>query len=277
MARRAALWVTPLVILLTVAAIVLRHRGSTEPSLPRPDRMATQDGWVQPFKNPVIPAGSLRAQGLWNDPDVLKDDGRYVMYLTSSVAEPFKPPIVPFRAVSLDGINWRLNPKEPVVMPAGTPFVSVETPSVVKFHGAYHMFFTGVYPESRQGVMAVGHAQSADGIHWTVTPRPVISPTLDPRDWNGFLVSEPGAIVRNDEIFVYFCALRARPGGRPPQDQSIGLAKTSDGVTFGPAVKVLSQSALYPPEKGFAGYSTPQPFELDGRVHLLYDVILYQA
>jgi hypothetical protein len=243
----------------------------------RPDRIASQGGWVFPYKNPVIKAGDLRRQGLWNDPSPLKENGQYILYMTTSIKEPFKPPIVPFRAVSPDGVKWKLDPEEPIAMPTGTRFVSIETPSVVKFHDQYHMFFSGIYADSKPTVMAIGHAVSPDGVHWKVSPDPVISETGNPKDWDGFAVGEPGAIVRGDQIFVYFCATAARASGRPPQEQTIGLAKTTDGEHFTTPVKVLAQSALYPPEKGFAGYSTPAPFELNGKVHLLYDVALYQA
>jgi hypothetical protein len=134
------------------------------------------------------------------------------------------------------------------------------------------MYFSGIYPDAKPTIMAVGHAVSEDGKAWEVSPAPVISETGHPADWNGVLVGEPGAIVRGDEIFVYFSAVAARASGVPPPEQTIGLAKTRDGEHFGPAKKVLSQSTLYPPELGFAGYSTPSAFELDGRVHLLYDV-----
>ncbi len=88
------------------------------------------------------------------------------------------------------------------------------------------------------------------------------------------LVGEPGAIVHDDEMFVYFSAVGARVGGKPAQDQTIGLAKTSDGEHFSASFKVLAQSSLYPAADGFAGYSTPAAFQLDGRIHLLYDVVL---
>jgi hypothetical protein len=233
-------------------------------------------GWTFPSPNPVIKAGDFRPRALWNDPCVLLEGGLYVMYMTTSTEAPFQPPVLPFRATSKDAQSWTLSPETPLMTPAGTPFASLETPSVVRFHGTYHMYVTGVYAHPSPAPMAVGHAQSPDGINWTVTPAPVIAATGDPRDWNGYLVGEPGAIVRNDRVFVYFSAVGARPGGAPPQMQTIALAESSDGVTFAPAKIVLRQSATYPAERGFVGYSTPAAFELKGRVHLVYDVALYR-
>ena len=277
MSVRRVLTVVFVVGIAGIVGLGLLASHATEETADRPDRMAHQDGWIEPFKNPVIKAGDLRKRGLWNDPCVIKEDGRYIMYLTTSIDEPFKPPIVPFRAVSTDGERWKLDPETPVVMPAGTSFVSIETPTVVKFRGRYHMFFSGVYPPGGPAMMAIGHAVSPDGIHWTVSPNAVLSGTGRLTEWNGFGVGEPGAIVRGDEIFVYFNATGARVGGKPPQDQSIGLARTQDGENFTPQVKVLAPSALYPPEQGFAGYSTPQPFELGGKMHLVYDVALSRS
>jgi hypothetical protein len=238
----------------------------------RPDRIPSQGSWAQPLPNPVIKASDLRRQGLWNDPSPLKENGGYILYMTTSVAEPFKPPVLPFRAISSDGVNWRLDPDTPLLTAAGTQFVSIETPSVVKFNNEYHMFFDAIYatPPTRPKDYAIGHARSADGIHWTATPEPVITATGDMRDWNGFLVGEPGAIVYRNQIYVYFSAV-----GGPLQ--TIALAKTVDGEHFSTPVKVIDQLApVYPRERGFAGYSTPSAFELNGDVHLLYDVVLVQ-
>ena len=238
--------------------------------------LRSSGGWTFPLPNPVIKAGDFRPKGLWNDPCVIRSGGQYIMFMTTSVDAPFQPPVLPFRAVSNDAQTWTLSPETPLMTASGTVFASIETPSVVLFHGVWHMYFTGIYARPDPAPMAIGHAQSPDGINWTVTPGPVLTGTGRASDWNGILVGEPGAIVRDDRIFVYFSALGARPGGQPPQLQTIGLAKTADGTTFGPAVMVLGQNATYPPEKGFAGYSTPAAFEIGGRLHLVYDVALYR-
>jgi predicted GH43/DUF377 family glycosyl hydrolase len=237
--------------------------------------LKSSGGWTYPLTNPVIKAGDFRSKALWNDPCVLLVDGQYIMYMTTSTEVPFKAPVLPFRAVSRDARSWSLSPQTPLMTVEGTPYVSIETPSVVRFHGSYHMFFTGIYKTPEPAPMAIGHAVSDDGIHWIVTTQPVINATGNVNDWNGYLVDEPGAVVHNDQIYVYFSAVRARPSGEPPQLQTIGLATTMDGITFQPAVEVLAQSALYPPEKGFTGYSTPEAFELGGRLHLFYDVALF--
>lgn len=261
-----------LLLLSIVTATLCSCAAQTEP----PAVLKSQPGWKADTTRPLIQAGDMRDRGLWNDPCVLKEGGSYIMYMTSSVNEPFQPPVLPFRATSKDGTNWKLNPKTPLLNPAGTPFVSLETPSVVRFRGAYHMFFTGIYPPGHMPPMAIGHAVSNDGISWKTDKEPVITATGTPRDWNGYLVGEPGAVIHNGRISLYFTAIGARPGGRPPQLQTIALATTLDGRSFSEAKKVLGQSSLYRPEQGYVGYSTPSAYVFDNKVHLFFDVAHYQ-
>lgn len=163
-----------------------------------------QDGWRTQAENPCLSFGKHRLLASWNDPCVLKLKDKYVMYLTTSMLIPGRPPVLPFRAVSNDGLHWRLDPKTPLIAPgknaADFDFQSVETPSVVFFKGKFHLYYTGVQ-KGMSGPMAIGHATSEDGVHWTKDPKnPVLSPTGRPSDFNGIHVAEPGAIVRGDSI-----------------------------------------------------------------------------
>ena len=237
---------------------------------------ASQPVWAAAaFPQPVLSAGDEREEGMWNDPSVLKVGDEYIMYLSTSVEEPFVPPILPFRAVSKNGIDWTLSPKEPLLSAEKTPFDNNETPNVIRFNGQYHMYYTGVYPPGDIPSMAIGHAVSDDGINWVNDNRAVLEATGDHLDWNGYLVAEPGAVVFNDTVYLYFTAMGTRPGGNPPQLQHIGLATSTDGRTFGEQQKILGQSATYPPEKGFVGYSTPAAIVHDGNIHLVYDIAAY--
>ncbi len=232
----------------------------------------TVKGWTERVPLPVIQAGDFRSKGLWNDPCVLKDKNGYVMYLTSSVGEPFKPPVVPFRAVSKDGKHWTLNPNKPLIDPTQTVFVSAETPNVVFFKGQYHMYFTGIYPPGKLPIMAIGHAVSKDGVNWKPDKMPILKSVADITAWNGYLVGEPGAVVHKGKVYLYFTAVGARPGGDPPQLQTIGLATSDDGRSFTNARSVFGQAEMYSPKKGFVGYSTPTAFLYKGKVHLVYDL-----
>ncbi len=137
------------------------------------------------------------------------------------------------------------------------------------------MFYTGIYPQDSVPSMAIGHATSIDGLQWQNDLKPVIQATGNPAEWNGFLVGEPGAVVFNDKMYVYFTAMGARPDGNPPQLQTLGLAITEDGINFSAMKRILSQSDLYPPAKGFVGYSTPAAAVHQGKIHLVYDVAAF--
>jgi len=236
----------------------------------------SQEKWKTAAKPmPILSAGQHRYNSFWNDPSVIKEGNKYIMYMTTSVEEPWKPPILPFRAISDDGINWKLEPKTPLLSAKETPFVNNETPSVIKFNGVYHMYYTGVYPAGDVPSMAIGHAVSKDGIVWKNDKKPVLEATGNHLEWNGYLVAEPGAVVFNNKIYLYFTAMGSRVPGPPPQLQSIGLVTSSDGRNFDQQRQILTQSATYPPEKGFVGYSTPSALAHDGKIHLVYDIATY--
>jgi hypothetical protein len=262
-----------------VALLYLSRRRGPRGQPRRGDPVAglpTQGGWRAHPEDPCLGFGELRPLASWNDPCVLKEGDEYVMYMTSSLAAPGQPPVQPFRAVSGDGLGWRLEPETPLVAPgkdaSDFDFQSVETPSVVAFRGEYHLYYTGVQ-EGLGGPMAIGHATSGDGIHWAKDPNnPVLRPTGVAADFNGFQVAEPGAVVRGDEIYLYFAAVGLRPGGDPPARRVIALAKSADASRFGAPKVVLEQGDLYPARLGFDGYSTPSAAVRDGRVHLFYDV-----
>ncbi len=238
--------------------------------------MQSQAAWrAAVHAEPVLPAGHDRKEGLWSDPSVLKVGDQYVMYMASSIERPFQPPIVPFRAVSPDGVNWTLSPKDPLLSVKGSPFANEETPSVVVFGGKFHMYYTGVYPQGAVPAMAIGHAVSSDGIIWQDDRRAIIAATGKVSDWNGYLVGEPGAVVYRGKIYLYFTAMGSRPGGKPPQLETIALATSSDGEHFDQPRVVLRQSENYPPTSGFVGYSTPCAVVLDGKVHLFHDVAAF--
>jgi predicted GH43/DUF377 family glycosyl hydrolase len=272
-------------LLLAVAGSVLFAVGSTrywsgaQARANRDDplvRIPVQSGWKASPRNPFCTLGEHRAFATWNDPCLLKMDGAYVMYLTTALSVPGKPPVQPFRAVSRDGVDWRLEPATPLLAPGPDPsdfdFENVETPSVVVFKGTYHLYYTGVR-KGLAGPMAIGHATSADGVEWTKDPRnPVLRPTGVAGEAGGLQVAEPAAVVRNDNLYLYFSAVGLRAGGEPPIRRVISLATSADGSRFGAPRVVLEQNELFPASLGFDGYSAPSAIVHEGRVHLYYDV-----
>ncbi len=227
----------------------------------------------------VLSFGDFKTNALWNDPSVLKDKNRYVMYATANIGGKFGT-VLPFRATSKDGISWKMGGKPLLQLGKKGAFDadSVETPSVVKFNGKYHMFYTGVVKSPKKQHLSIGHAISDDGIKWKrVSNKALLKPTGNPgRDWNGYHVAEPGAVVFKNKIYLYFHASGRREGGDGPGNQSvIGLVTSSDGIKFSKMKRVLAQGQLYPtsaPEV-YVGYSTPGAEVVSGKLHLFYDVI----
>ena len=260
-------------ILISAAALALCGCSPGAADVP-PPVLPVQSGWSH-SPQPVLEAGALLDKAMWNDPSVIRTGDGYVMYATTSIAEPWKPPVLPFRLVSADGSHWQLSPAAPLLQPVA-PFSSIETPSVVQFGGRWHMFFTGVHSDPDPSPMSIGHAVSTDGISWTIDKPLLLQATGKTGDWRSYLVAEPGAVVVGNRLIVYFSAVGARSGEGPPQDQSIGAIVSTDGINFSPPSRVLTQGAMYPPAEGFVGYSSPAAVVEGSRIHLFYSVAQYR-
>lgn len=237
--------------------------------------------------NPILtrgtPATTFAAD--WNDPSVIKVGNQYVMYASSD--NNFDLNIAIYRMVSNDGLNWTLNPTNPVFQAdpntAAWDHRATETPAVVYFNGVYHMFYTG-YPVDYTDAYSykIGHATSADGINWTRDPNnPIVSPT-DPYNttadlsFDQWVAAEPAPVVFNNKIYLYFTAVGAN-ATLGTTLEVIGLTTSSDGTSWSTPQSVLEpDQTLYPRTGGsidWIGYSTPMAAVLNGQVHLFFDVV----
>lgn len=261
-----------------VILCVLFMQGCKEGG-PRVSNPLKQHADITPSR--VITFQQDMKMALWNDPSVLKQGDTFIMYVTGNIDGAWEN-VVPFRATSKDGKNWQIETNNPLI-PLGKSGAfdekKVETPSVVYYKDKYHMYYTGVGKKGLRGSLAIGYATSNDGIHWTKITRkkPLLAPTGNPnKDWNGYHVAEPGAVVFKDKIYLFFHASGTRKGGvKPPNKSVIGLSISDDGLHFSDPVQVLEQGSVYPvtaPEK-YLGYSTPSALAIGGRLHLFYDVI----
>lgn len=227
------------------------------------------------FTNPLIQTDSLFSGSNWNDPHVLHDGTQFVMYASASKNFDFNIKI--YRLVSQNGIHWTLSPSTAVLERSATGWdsVSVETPAVVHYAGEYHMFYTGYngqYFESQY--YRIGHATSNDGIAWVKDSTFLLGPT-DPAgpvnlDFHQFVVGEPGPVVFNNKLYLYFTAVGGNVGVGTTL-QVIGLM-TFDGVTLTPPVPVLEPDQSLYPRSTYFGYSTPNAIVRDGKMHLYFDV-----
>jgi predicted GH43/DUF377 family glycosyl hydrolase len=228
---------------------------------------------------PVLTGSSLLTGADWNDPSVLKVGNQYVMYASSDKSFDFNISI--YRLTSSDGATWALSPSTPVLQanPTGGAWDhrAVETPSVVFFNNQYHMFYTGypvTYTDST--TYKIGHAVSSDGITFTKDASFILAPTnpsgAPNLDFNQFIVAEPGAVVFQNKIYLYFAAEGANAGVATTL-QVIGLSTSSDGTTWSTPQSVLEPDQSIYPRATWLGYSTPQPVVINNQVHLFYDVI----
>jgi hypothetical protein len=219
----------------------------------------------------------------WNDPHVLKVGDEYWMY--ASATDAFVFPVRTYRLTSADGISWVRNPATPVLddaPPGAWDAGGIETPAVVYFQGKYHLFYTS-YPfmvgDPRHSALdyRVGHAVSTDGVTFTrVGTAPTVVPSGDDadasNDWYMYLTGEPGPVVFNGELYLYFTTVGI-DYGLWASLQVIGLVRSADGVTFSPPELALKpDNTLYPRSLDWVGYSTPGAVVAGGGVHLFVDV-----
>jgi hypothetical protein len=223
----------------------------------------------------------------WNDPHVLKVGATYVMY--ASPTDFFQFPVRLYRLTSPNGVTWTLDP--PVSADEGIladaeegawDAGGLETPAVVYFGDRYHLFYTSYrYPVGHTEHSAlnyrIGHAVSDDGITFSrQSTAPVIQVSGDAitedNAWYAYLVAEPGPVIFNGELYLYFTAFGI-DFGLGTNLQVIGLIRSADGVTWTePELALKPDQLLYPRSGDWIGYSTPNAIVLNDRMHLFFDV-----
>lgn len=136
----------------------------------KPPAGSTDGRWNEIGDQPAILMGQhVQPYTLWNDPSVLRDGNGFRMWLSGGDARNLKRIVVEvYEAHSADGAHWNID-AEPVLRPSqsGWDSLRIETPSVIKVNGVYHMYYTG-FDEAgaNSGISQIGHATSADGTHW---------------------------------------------------------------------------------------------------------------
>ena len=255
------------------------NSGGTTPVVTIDDSKLVPGCFSASGSNPLLTTGSQFSNANWNDPSVIKVGNSYVMYAAADIN--FSQDIKIYRLTSTDGDNWTLNPTSAVLSKATGPTdwdrKSVETPSVVFFNGQYHMFYTA-YPVSLSIVSdyKIGHATSDDGISWTRDTSYLLAPT-DPLNvvpdlsFDQYLIAEPGAVVFNGKLYVYFTASGADFDLQTTLE-TIGVISSSDGINWSSPLQVLKPDQTLYPRVTYRGYSTPSAVVINNRMHLFYDV-----
>ena len=144
-------------------------------------------------------------------------------------------------AESADGILWRRHPGNPIITchdePSGWDYRMVTRPTVLLLDGVCHMWYSSVEAPPGAGLLAataagsddregarLGHATSADGIHWHKDPaNPVLWPT---EAWERLSVQCPNVLHDGGRFRLWYS------GGRRYEPDAVGYAESVDGVRW---------------------------------------------
>jgi predicted GH43/DUF377 family glycosyl hydrolase len=257
-----------------------RSTSETPPG-PTLDASKITPACFQGGTTPELQIGSGFAGADWNDPHVLKVGAEYWMFASSNLGfAPTPPsPVQIYRLTSTDAVSWTLDPANPVLTVTAGHWDQggTETPAVVSFGGMYHMFWTG-YPDtwppppSASLRFRIGHATSMDGTTWTKDATFLLGPSNVPGDFNQSIVGEPGPVVFNNTLYLYFTAV-GFDAGLAANLQVVGVMTSTDGVAWStPALAFKPDQTVYPRASNWVGYSTPNAVVIDGKVHVFVDV-----
>ncbi len=153
-------------------------------------------------------------------------------------------------ATSSDGVHWRERKEVLGLGQTGTwDSFGVFTPNILKYDGAYWLYYTGVQPtpgrrdgtfenNSENDVTAIGVARGDTplGPFCRVSGHPVLTTSPQPADFDSYRVDDACLLVREGKIWLYYkgrCRLHGRTG---PSTTKMGVA-VSDAPT-GPFTKL---------------------------------------
>jgi len=215
----------------------------------------------------------------WNDPSVVRVGNQYWMYASSNLGFAGPPsPVQIYRWVSSDGTTWALNPSSPVLTEGALgawDHGGAETPAVVFFNGAWHMFYTGypdAWPTNSPFNFRIGHAVSNDGVTWIKDATYVAGPSEPAATFYQYIVAEPGPAVMDNTLYLYFSAVGVDVELAAGL-QVVGVITTTDGASWTqPALAMKPDQTVYPRTSNWVGYSTPNATVIAGRMHLFVDV-----
>ena len=136
------------------------------------------------------------------DPSVLRINGTYHMWYNGFGTKPFKM-IAISHATSSDGINWKRDPKNPVIMPSAPWEMikkdegAVNQPSVIWDGTKFEMWY-GSFVDKYMRYSAISHAVSKDGTTWIKDKKPSLVPGPE------HLWPSVSAVRVGEEIRLYY-------------------------------------------------------------------------
>ena len=104
-------------------------------------------------------------------------------------------------------------------------------PSVLKEGNTYRMWLTGGDPrDPHHIVVRVFAGQSPDGLSWEINPKPVLSPSSNPKAWDSLRTETPTVVKAGDTYHLYYTGFD-EAGGKTGYS-SIGHATSPDGIQW---------------------------------------------
>ncbi len=244
MSRRKVAWLLGTAGVLGLGFLVLHAVVPAERT--HPANVAPDAGSPWRRGEPVSgePRGLFDGSSLVSDPWIVRDAGRYRMWMTL-VAEPFTPrqKIGIAYAESADGRTWSSTGRHVLSPdPAGWDSLSVETACVTRRPGGgWFMYYTAPLPPEGGHHMTIGLAESDDGIAWK---RRGAGPLLTGEyEWERpFRDGKDGPMIggvlepcvqydpRARRYRMWYAGLGRREG--EPVKYRIGYAESADGITW---------------------------------------------
>jgi sucrose-6-phosphate hydrolase SacC (GH32 family) len=128
-------------------------------------------------------------------------------------------------ATAQDG--WQVDSRSPVLTAGGSPWdaAALGQPCVRLEEGTFRMWYAGAAADLRGRILL---AESPDGVQWTRTGGPALD-VAAAGAWDGWTLDTPEVVRAGDTWYLYYFGQREEA---VPEGSSIGLATSSDGVTF---------------------------------------------
>ncbi len=156
-------------------------------------------------------------EGMWDEnletPFLMKTQDGYYLYYSGyrdglTPGEPAKGlPASLGLATSQDGVTFTRVQSEPILAPTPESFDAdaIYSPDIIPYQGGYLMVYAGHCYSNCPGAPGVRilSATSPDGIHWTKSAQPLLSPTSPP-EWMRDSVAEPAILLGPDGYLYLF-------------------------------------------------------------------------
>lgn len=153
------------------------------------------------------------------DPHVVKKDGKYHMWYTSSqhAANADKVTLAIGYATSSDGIRW--TKQGTVIKPTlgweqKRADVNVGRPYVLYNNGRFEMFYDAVTEDKSNGLDntadGIGFAWSADGKNWTKSNQPVFKTNNGKGEKRGIIVGS-AAVLKDSTYYLFYPGMDPNP------------------------------------------------------------------